>query len=279
MGLSTGDYAVSPEAGARMSSDVGGGEQPFDGAERDLDSAAQAPQGSQQYVTTGSLLITAVEPLEAADEATQIVNEVGGRVDARTERAPTERDAGRAELTLRIPSAELSATIERLNELGDPEELALTSDNVTRQVQDLESRIDALRTSTDRLIDLLATAEDTEVLLKIEAALTERQAELESLEGRQRVLADQVSLSTLKLTLQSEKAATPEEPVTFVDGLVAGWMSLVAFGSAALVVIGALLPWAVALGVVGLIVFAIVRTSLRRRARRTAEDASAAEPS
>ncbi len=228
----------------------------------------------REVITNGYLTITAESPVEAADEAVAIVEGVGGRIDSRTEYAPVDGDDGRASLTLRIPADELTGTLDALEELGEVEEVSIQSDDVTREVQDLDARITALEASTERLLTLMATATDTKALIELESAISERQAELESLQAQRRGLDDQVSLSTVTLDLISEAESPVDEPDTFLTGLIAGWESLLAFLTGLLVVLGVLLPWLLLLGLLGLIVLLVLR---RRRKRARAVGAPAAE--
>ena len=237
--------------------------------ESDGDLAGQPRDGDRDVITTGYLYVTVNAPLEAATEAVSIVEAAGGRVDGRQEFAPrsfdTTSDAGGAELVLRIPADRLTATLEKLKALGEVEELQLSSSDVTREVQDLDARITALRSSITRLLALQDAAATVDDLITLETAISERQAELESLEAQQRYYAEQVGLSTVTLVLGSPEVAPVDEPDTFISGLVAGWEALVAFGSGLLVVVGVLLPWLIVLAVIGVVVLLIVRGAVRRR--------------
>lgn len=263
---SGGEY--SPGMPAAPMPDEAGGDLDGPVTEEGRDGGVTAPEDGRSVITTGWMYLTVEAPLEAATEAATIAERAGGRVDARSEYAPQGSDAGGAELVLRIPSDRLTQAIDDLKELGEVEELSLTASDVTREVQDLDARISALQSSLDRLLALLAQAEDIEDLITLESVVADRQGQLESLQAQQRSLADQVSLSTLTLTLGSESVAPPTEPNTFLDGLSQGWEALVAFGSGALVVIGVMIPWVLALGIVGLVILVSVRAALRRRARR-----------
>jgi hypothetical protein len=234
----------------------------------DLGSTPDADDRS--IVTTGYLYLTVEAPIDAAAEAVAIVERAGGRVDARQEYAPRETsvgsDAGGAELVLRIPADRLTATLDDLKELGEVEELQLSSSDVSREVQDMDARVSALQSSITRLLALQGEAGTVSDLIELESAISDRQAQLESYQAQQRALADQVSLSTITLVLGSPEVAPPDdEPATFLTGLIAGWEALVGFGTVLLVITGALLPWIVALGIVGLIVLLIVRFFVRRR--------------
>ncbi|MFN4002209.1 DUF4349 domain-containing protein [Microcella sp.] len=239
------------------------------GGDGDLGGATDADDRS--VVTTGYLYLTVEQPLEAASDAVALVERIGGRVDARQEYAPRETsvssDAGGAELVLRIPASRLTATLDDLKQLGEVEELQLSSTDVSREVQDVDARVAALRSSITRLLALQGQADTVDDLIDLESAISDRQAQLESYEAQQRALADQVSLSSITLVLGSPEVAPPDdEPATFLTGLTAGWEALVAFGTVLLVITGALLPWIAALGIVGLIVLLVIRFVIRRRA-------------
>ncbi len=241
--------------------------------------AAMAPnsvrstvEGAQKFVVTGYVSITVEHPVEAAVDAAQIVEKAGGRVDARTEHAPRGGDQGSAQLTVRIPSDGLEATLEQLKDLGKVEQVEQSKANVTSQAQDLDARISALRASVDRLITLMADADTTADLISIESALSERQANLESLESQKRSLDDQVQLSTFEVYLGSEADAPVDEPDTFLSGLIAGWNAFVAFFAFVLVATGVLLPWLVFAAAIALVVLLLLRRRLKKR------KASAGEP-
>lgn len=218
----------------------------------------------RQVVTTGYVTITVDRPMDAAAEAIRITEQSGGRVDGRTETAPINGNEGSATLTLRIPSDALTVTLEKLRKLGAVQEVSLNSSDVTMATQDLDARIKALTASVDRLLGLLATATNTENLITLETAISDRQAELESLESQRRYYADQVSLSTVTLNLVADFTAPVAEPDNFFSGLLTGWNAFVAFFAGLLVALGVLLPWLVFLGIIAMIVIVVVKRRMVR---------------
>jgi hypothetical protein len=242
---------------------------------------SKAADVDRSVVVTGNVTVTAEKPLDAADKAVSIVEAAGGRVDGRTENAATNGDQGSATLVLRIPAAKLTPTLDAIKKLGRADQVAVNSTDVTTQTQDLGARINALRASVTRLLQLEATATDTTNLIAIETAISDRQGQLESLEAQQRGLDDQISMSTITLDLRSDAAAPPIKPADFWSGLGAGWGAFTAFWAAALVAFGVLLPWLALIGVGVIVVLVILRTLRRRgaaRAARAASDGSAATP-
>jgi len=236
----------------------------------DAASEATLAEDSRSVVTTGSMTVTADDPIAAATDAVTIVEAAGGRVDARTENAPTENDNGSATLSLRIPSTSLTATLDELKTLGDTENVSVNAVDVTTQSQDLAARISALRASVDRLTALLATATDTKVLIELETAISERQGNLEAMEAQQRDLADQVALSSIELSLISPTDAPVTPPDSFWSGVLAGWTALTGFFGFVLVALGVLTPWLVLAGVLAVVALLVLRR--RRRAGHAVAD-------
>jgi hypothetical protein len=229
-----------------------------------------APASDRSLIITGELYVTVEDPLAAADRAASIVQGAGGRIDGRNETAPQGRDGGSASLTLRIPASSLDRVVDDLRGLGTVDHFSTDARDVTTEVTDLDARISTLRESTDRIRGLLANAKDIKDIIVLEDELASRQAQLQSLEAQQRGLDDQVSMSTIYLSLTTEPVVIVDDsPQSFWDGLVSGWNGLTAFVTAALVVLGILLPW---LAVAALLTFAAIATVRvnRGRARRKA---------
>lgn len=219
----------------------------------------------RSVIVTGWATVLVEDPQAAADEAVGIVTDAGGRVDARSVQAPTDYSAGSATLTLRIPADVLDAVLAELQELGRVQTVSTSASDVTIEVQDLDARISALRTSIDRLEGLQAQAETVDALIALETAISDRQAQLESLEAQQRYYDDQISMSTITVDFVSEPVVAEPEPGSFWDGVQAGWDALVGFLAGFVVALGVLIPWLIPIVVIGAIIWIIVAASRRRR--------------
>jgi hypothetical protein len=250
-------------------------------AEAATDEAAQQSTADRSVIITGTLYMTVEDPIAAADRAAGIVRNAGGRIDARRETAPDEGYGGSASLTMRIPSDRLDAVVDDLRELGTVDQFSTDSYDVTVEVTDLEAQISTLRASTKRIEGLLLDAKDISDIITLENELSGRQAQLQSLEARQRGLDDQVSMSTIDLSLTTEPVVIVEEdgPESFWDGLVSGWNALWAFLSAVAIVVGVLLPWIALIALVVVPILLVVRARKSRTARRASpSDAALAVP-
>lgn len=225
----------------------------------------EAVDESRRVIRTGTASIVVDDVQAASDALSDLADEYGGYVeDLGASGDADTAEVGYGWITLRIPADDLDAVRESLADIGDVEREEVTSSDVTGQSVDLEARIDSLQASVDRLSELMAKAGSVSDLLEAEQALSERQAELESLQREYDRLGDQVAMSTLSVDL-TQSASANVDPNGFGDGLVAGWNALVGFLGGLIVVIGAVLPWVGAVGVVALVVWLIVRIIRRRK--------------
>ncbi|WP_225753980.1 DUF4349 domain-containing protein [Actinotalea sp. Marseille-Q4924] len=261
-GADSAEVAASDGGG---SSDAAGGESGGDEA-ADMDLGAEA----RQVVTEGSVVLEVEDPRAAANDAALLVEHAGGRVAERVESAGSDPDGdSTASLVVRVPADEVSRVLEQLRQFGEVRDVQLTSTDVTGQVTDLDARVRALETSVGRLEVLLAEATTTQAVIEAEQTLTDRQEQLERLLSQRALLADRVEMATFRLEMWTADAVPQPAATGFWGGVSTGWESLVTAVGTVLLVVGVLLPWALAAGVVALLVIA-----LRSRMRRQATTAS-----
>jgi len=208
-------------------------------------------------ITTGYLSLIVEVPSTSADEITALVVEAGGRISSRSDYSPIDYGSPSAYLEIRIPVGALEATVAAISERGDVQESSINTYDVSLQKLDLDARISVLESAIERLGILLEQAENTSDLIATESALSDRQAELDSLNSQREYLSDQTLFATISVNLFTSADATPTEPEGFVDGILRGLTSIVAFFAGMIVWAGILLPWlgmlAVVLGVVVLV--------------------------
>jgi len=221
----------------------------------------------------------AKDALAAAKTVASHVESVGGRVDDRSEQAAAGGTSAGAALVVRVPAAKVSSTIDLLRGLGTVDTVDLKATDVTGAAQDLDARIHALELSIARMDALLAKATTTRAIIDAESALTERQTNLEQLQSERARLADQVSLSTLTISIHGLDVPPPvteEGPHSFLDGLAVGWDAFVSAVTSVVVVAGVLLPWLAFAGALLAVGIAVRRS--RRRSSRAAGSLVGAEP-
>jgi hypothetical protein len=263
-GMDSSTGGVAPEVQGPVAEDATGGASGQEFADRSV-------------ITTGWVSITVDDPIVSAEEAADLAERAGGRVDNRTETPGTDTQPASASLTLRIPSEALDAFVDELRSLGDVTSVSMNATDVTQQRQDLDARIGALTASTDRLRELLATATSIADLIAIESELTTRQSELDSLTQQRDLLVDQVDFSTITVDLATEAVAPDPRPDDFWSGVLAGWNALLDFARFIGIAFGVMLPWIGAALVAGAVIIGIVILATRNRRRRP--DAESGMPS
>ncbi len=259
------------------------------------DTVAGSAATDRDIITTASATVTADEVDAAARAVANSAVAHGGYVESMSvgsdgtvypvsptdggiayDTMPYPYPTDGAWITVRVPADQLQSVVDELDDVGEVTATNLSRQDVTEQTVDLEARIDAAQASVDRLTELMAQAQSVADLIAAEAALSERQATLESYQGQLEMLDDQVAMSTLSVTVVPEVEPVTADPAGFGDGLAAGWNGLVATLNGIVVAIGFLLPWLAVAAVAALIVWGIVRLVRGRRSSRT--DAAAPAP-
>ena len=232
--------------------------------------AADAPAEAAEIIT-GTIWLTASDPMAAARAATEAVVAAGGRIEDRDEYASADLTEARATLTARIPVAKIDEVREELTSIGTVSRTQLASEDVGTAQRDLEARANSLRTSVERYETWLAAAQSPGDLAELEESLSERQTRLESIESELRTMADKVAMSTITLVIGADAGPDTTEPQTLGDALAVGWNGFVGFWSATLLNVSVALPWLVLLALAGAVVFILARR--RRGVSRGAETA------
>ncbi|MBA3619696.1 MAG: DUF4349 domain-containing protein [Acidothermales bacterium] len=225
----------------------------------------------RRVVRTAALTVQTQDPSAAARRAEELATGVGGYVaDEKTTTEPGRPAYTVAQLVLRVPPDELDGVLTGLQQLGRRISQTRSADDVTEEYVDVEQRLATQRASLQRVRTLLSRAEDIGDVVRLESELTERQADLESLEARLRVLGDRTDLATVTATFEPPPAvAGPRPPATddrgFFVGLREGWRAFTAAIAVALTVLGAVLPFAVVAAVLWLPARLLARAVRRPR--------------
>lgn len=253
VGPGTGDDTAATAAGAGQPDGPAGGD----------DASADLRVDQRAIVYTGSMRVQVPDVEQAAREAIARTTAAGGFVGSDQRRSA----AGKAtvELTLRVPAAKFATVVEQVAELGKRQRQEISTEDVTEETIDLDARITTQRARVDNARRLLGEAQSISDLVSLENELARREADLASLEAKQRRLADLTALSSIVVSLVGPDAATEDgaSAFGFVAGLQGGWKVFLISWTVLLTVLGAVLPWLLLLGVpVGTTVWL-----LRRHAR------------
>ena len=212
----------------------------------------------RQLIQTASIALRVDDVAETATTITSYVNGIQGRIDSKNEyRNPDSSAITSADFMIKVPSDKLDEALDRLKTFGDLEGFSTSATDVTLQVVDLDARIAALQNSISSLKKLLEDASNVSDLLAAEAALTQRQSELDGLTSQRNYLADQIDLAAIWVSVYPKNSLAAIKPIGFIAGLEKGWEEIVKFASNLTTWSGLALPW-IGLVVALLLIFKIL---------------------
>jgi uncharacterized small protein (DUF1192 family) len=212
----------------------------------------------RQLIQTASIALRVDDVAETATAITSYVNGIQGRIDSKNEyRNPDSSAITSADFMIKVPSDKLDEALDRLKTFGDLEGFSTSATDVTLQVVDLDARIAALQNSISSLKKLLEDASNVSDLLAAEAALTQRQSELDGLTSQRNYLADQIDLAAIWVSVYPKNSLAAIKPIGFIAGLEKGWEEIVKFASNLTTWSGLALPW-IGLVVALLLIFKIL---------------------
>ena len=171
--------------------------------------ALSGPDASQQQpaqlvsqrriiVRTADMVIVVDEIQAAIDEISQMADSMGGWVVS-TDRS--RRHDG--SVSIRVPAVSLDLAIEELRELArDVETEITTSQDVTDEYYDLQSRLKNQQATEAALIRLLDRAENVEHALAVQRELSNVQENVERLLGRIKLLEETSAFSLIIVSLR-----------------------------------------------------------------------------
>ena len=114
-------------------------------------------------------------------------------------------------LTIRVPQDNYASFLEAAAQAGNLVDKSEQVQDVTTQYMDIEARLSNLTAQRTRLQELQASAENLADLLEIESSLSDVQYQIESWQSQLDWYSQQVSCSTVYLSLDEVKEYTPTE--------------------------------------------------------------------
>lgn len=223
---------------------------------------------TRAVIRSGSVRIVVKDLTSARDEVEALLDRYGGFLDEEETTNDAKGRPSSSRLVLRVPEPEFGTVMTALTKVGRTQESHRSSEDVTTEVIDVDSRVATQEASLERLRDFLRKATTVDDMIRLESEIAMREAELESLKSQQAYLADQTALSTITVHLTAPPRVAPPEKSDdqgFLVGLKGGWEALTVFLLGLATLLGALLPFAVALALVGVPTWLLVRALARRR--------------
>jgi hypothetical protein len=252
-GADRSDQSSSTRADGGKSMAEPGAAMPDQAQDKAEGEPARAPDLSvdqRSIIYRGSISVRVPDVNAAASQATGIAATAGGFIGS-DNRSSGGTGSDTATIQLRVPADKFTSVVDQLAKLGKEATREINTEDVTEETVDLGARIVVQQARVDSGRKLLAQARSLNDLVMLEREVATRESDLASLQAKKRKLADLTALSTITVSLLAADAAvTPVDdgPPGFLAGLSAGWDALLASLRVLLTVLGALLPWLIALG-------------------------------
>ena len=268
-GTGGGGEAPAPQASRAPATDPGTGEAGFldeDATKRSLDSLeGRQQQDLSKIVRDGRIGIVVPDGRfdDAVGDLTFISEQHGGFIlssATQNERSGT--------FVLRIPATRFDRALSDVRDLGTRVRFQeIRGDDVTAEFIDYQARLRILKAQRTLLFDLFQQADTTDEILRMAGQLDDVRLRIEQIQGQLRFVNDQVSESTLRVSMQERNApeAAPQAEVdnpdlgSSFDLAIQGFLRIV---GAVIVGLGYLIP----LTVIAALVWIAVWFARRRRA-------------
>jgi hypothetical protein len=194
----------------------------------DLSKADGSPgQVTRRIIKTGDVSIEVTDLPATVDQISRLAEEAGGYVSgSRVYETGEGRRSGSVEV--RVPADKFTVTFRSLREIGKAVSYSEDASDVTEECIDLEARISNQKAEEKSLLALLQRKGELSDILEIQREIFRVRGEIERLEGRLRYLKDQVSLSTISVTVQELGAVGLAErgPWRLAYHLRTAWVAL-----------------------------------------------------
>jgi hypothetical protein len=174
-------YAVNAFSGGRPGSHLAGRR----GAPSTL---ADVPHSAGMLIYTASFAMGVFQVTESMDAVERIAHAVGGYLGVRDDDV----------IVIRVPRDRFEEAVTGVEKLGNILHRDIKAEDVTDQVVDLEARLKNAYVMRDRLTELLGKATVTEAL-SIEKELGRVTEQIELMEGKLKLIRDQLAFSTISV--------------------------------------------------------------------------------
>ncbi len=204
-GSSSGGTTNSAAAGD-SSVDNGWAEAAMDAADTADGADFSAVRRNAKLILNADLSLETQDFEKSAADIEKMTAEAGGYIES----SGTYGDTGSrsANYTLRVPQEKFEQFYAQLGENMHVVSRSRSSEDVTEQYTDIETRLATLQTKHERLLSLLEKADKMEDIIALENALADCEYEIDSLTGSKRRYDDLVGFSTFYINLREVQTLT-----------------------------------------------------------------------
>lgn len=246
--------------------------------------AETAMTANQKLVRTMTVEAETADMDALLAELDQKISSLGGYIENKSTRnggSTSTRRYRYADMTIRIPADRLGEFIDHISGQTNVLSYNESADDITLRYVATQSRVTALETEQQRLLELLAKAENMADLLLIEERLTNVRTELEEVTSQMRIYDNMVDYGTVRLSVTEVQEFTPVQEETvwqrIGNGIAENWRNLCDGAEAVFVFLVVSLPYCIPIGAAVLITVFAVKLATRKTKKKEVPPATNAE--
>ena len=204
--------ASAPMAPAGASAEMAAETQVLTKAESEsAEGSSAALETAERKVISTAFLSIEVDLVEAATaQVRDIADSLGGFLE-NLNSSGLEGEQ-QANMTVRVPQAQFSDAVERIESVGKVQSKNLGSEDVSERFIDLQARLKSSLREEESLLSLLGRTSTVSEVLTIERELTRVRSSIERFQGQLNFLERRVDLATITVSLFSPDKASGEPP-------------------------------------------------------------------
>ena len=179
-----------------------------------LENSSETSQ-ERKIIKTGSLSYEVKNLSETEEKISLWLEDFGGYI------SNTWTNRNNMNITVKVPSSRFDEAMNSTGSFGDLLSRSISTEDVTENFYDLETRLETRRVLQSKLEGYLANAKNISDLLEVERQLNDVTSELESMEKQFRRLSNQIDFSTINISCSLPANTTEEgfETPDFLQGL------------------------------------------------------------
>ncbi len=241
----------------------------------------EAADSDQKLVSTGSITVEVKDPDTAEQNLKELISTYQGSISQMNSNGDGINTSSSTyysryiSYTVKVPADDFDAFMNDCRNLGNATYVNTSVEDITESYLDNQAHLDSLKAEKQKLEELLQQAENIDDLLAIQTQLSDVEYQIESYQSIQDHYDNQVSYSSVSITLQQVSNYTYNEP-NFLQRIQEGFSdsihAFVTFLQNILLFVIFLLPYAAAIIILILIIRFIKKKKANARAKKAVKN-------
>ena len=158
----------------------------------------------RRVVYTGSFTLLVADMKAAAERTLRMAEQMGGYMQYMTG----------SSMVIRVPADKFNEAVACLGNIGTVTDKEVKAQDVTEEYEDLAIRLKNAKALLERLLALLAKADNVKDAIEVEREVNRVRTEIEKLEGQMNRLSGQIAYATLSVRFTQTREAPRELKVS-----------------------------------------------------------------